>query len=72
MQAREIRTWTDAELRKQLDDACRELFNLRQDWYMGRLEDNNRITAVRRDIARMRTILRERELAKWIIEGGAQ
>ncbi len=72
MQAREIRTWTDAELHKQLDDAYRELFNLRQDWYMGRLEDNNRITAVKRDIARMRTILRERELAKLIIEGGAQ
>lgn len=72
MQAREIRTWTDAELRKQLDDAYRELFNLRQDWYMGRLEDNNRITAVKRDIARMQTILRERELAKLMVEGGAQ
>lgn len=72
MQAREIRTWTDAELRKQLDEAYRELFNLRQNWYMGRLEDNSRITAVKRDIARMRTILRERELAKLMIEGGAQ
>lgn len=72
MQAREIRTWTDAELRQRLDEAYRELFNLRQDWYMGRLEDNNRITAVKRDIARMRTILRERELAKLMIEGGAQ
>ena len=40
-----------------------ELFNLRFQFVMGQLEDHNRLTALRRDIARMKTILRERELA---------
>jgi len=71
MQAREMRQLTDEEIRRRLDEAYRELFNLRQDWYLGRLEDNNRSTAVKRDIARMKTILRERELAR-VMEGGAQ
>ncbi len=67
----ELRQLTDGELRTRLDEAHRELFNLRQDWYLGSLEDNNRVTAVKRDIARIRTILRERELAR-MMEGGAQ
>jgi large subunit ribosomal protein L29 len=71
MLARELRLLTDEELRGRLDEAYRELFNLRQDWYMGRLEDNNRITAVKREIARIKTILRERELAR-MVEGGAR
>ncbi|HIE38431.1 MAG TPA: 50S ribosomal protein L29 [Anaerolineales bacterium] len=71
MLARELRLLRDEELRGRLDEAYRELFNLRQDWYMGRLEDNNRITAVKRDIARIKTILRERELAR-MVEGGAR
>ncbi len=72
MRAKEIRLWTDAELQKRLEEAQRELFNLRQEWYLGRLEDNHRITAVKRDIARMRTIMRERELIKLMAQGGAQ
>ncbi|HHS96623.1 MAG TPA: 50S ribosomal protein L29 [Chloroflexi bacterium] len=74
MQAKEIRQWTDEEIRVRLEEAYRELFNLRQEWYMGRLEDHNRITAVKRDIARMKTILRERELAREMQkqQGGAQ
>jgi large subunit ribosomal protein L29 len=71
MQAREIRQWTEQEIHSRLEEAHRELFNLRQDWYMGRLEDHNRLTAVKRDIARMKTILRERELEE-LKEGGAQ
>lgn len=71
MQAREIRQWTEEEIHSRLEEAHRELFNLRQDWYMGRLEDHNRLTAVKRDIARMKTILRERELEE-LKEGGAQ
>jgi len=73
MQAREIRQWTDEEIRARLEEAYRELFNLRQEWVLGRLEDHNRITAVKRDIARMKTILRERELARQMQQqGGAQ
>jgi len=62
MQAREIRTWTVEELQRRLEDSYRELFTLRREWNLGRLEDHNRIRAVKRDVARMKTILREREL----------
>jgi large subunit ribosomal protein L29 len=71
MQAREIRKLTKEEIGVRLDEAQRELFNLRQDWYLGRLQDHNRLTAVKRDIARLKTIMRERELIEEI-EGGAQ
>lgn len=68
MQAREIRTWTTEELQEQLDDAYRQLFALRRDKASGRLEDTNRLKAVKRDIAQMKTILRERELGAELIE----
>ncbi len=71
MQARELRSLTDEELQVRLDDAYRELFNLRQEWVLGRLEDNNLVVAARRNIARIKTIIRERELAM-MMEGGAQ
>jgi large subunit ribosomal protein L29 len=46
------------------------LFNLRQQWYMGGLEDHNRMRAVRKDIARILTVLREREMmAEHLAEG---
>ena len=72
MQAREIRTWTTEELQEQLDNAYRQLFALRRDEASGRLADTNQLKAVRRDIARMKTILRERELGAELIrvEGG--
>jgi large subunit ribosomal protein L29 len=71
MQAQEIRTWTTEELRSRLEEAYRELFALRRELAMGRLEDHNRITAVKRDIARMRTVLRERELVAELVEEAA-
>jgi large subunit ribosomal protein L29 len=71
MLAGELRLLTDAELSVRLKEANRELFTLRQDWHMGWLEDNNRVVAVKRDIARIQTIMRERELVK-LVEGGAQ
>jgi large subunit ribosomal protein L29 len=70
MRARELRLLTDAELRVRLEEAYRELFVLRQEWFMNRLQDNNRITATKRDIARIKTILRERELARMMQEAG--
>ena len=70
MEAREIRTWTVEELEERLEDTYRELFALRRDEVSGRLEDLNRIRTVRRSIARMKTILRERELGAELIEGG--
>ena len=69
MQAREIRTWTIEELQGRMEEAYREVFVLRRELAMGRLEDHNRVGAVKRDIARMQTILRERELiAEWTEE----
>lgn len=60
----EIRSWSDDELRNRLEQARRELFHLRIQWVMGQLKDVNRIRALRKDIARMLTIMRERELAR--------
>jgi large subunit ribosomal protein L29 len=62
MQAYEIAQMTDEEIAQRLADAREELFNLRFQWDSGQLRDNNRLTQVKRDIARMLTILREREL----------
>jgi large subunit ribosomal protein L29 len=70
MQAREVRTWTTEELQRRLDETYKELFALRHEKASGRLEDHNRLRAVKRDIARMRTILRERELSAESIGGG--
>ena len=72
MQAREIRTWTTEELHGRLEETYRESFALRRELTMGRLEDHNRLRAVRRDIARMKTILRERELIAELIGEAAQ
>jgi len=62
MQVREVRTWTTEELQRRLGEAQRELFTLRRELAMGRLEDHTRIRAVKRDVAQIETILREREL----------
>jgi large subunit ribosomal protein L29 len=72
MQAREIRTWTIEDLQERLEEAYRELFALRRQLAMGRLEDHNRIRAVKCDVARMKTVLRERELVAGLVEEAAQ
>ena len=63
MQAHEIRMLSNKEIDGRLDEAYQSLFRLRFDWASGQLGDNNRIAEVKRDIARMKTILREREIA---------
>ena len=62
MKVQEIRAMTSDELIQRLDDAHEELFNLRFQFSTGRLENFNRLTEVKRDIARLKTIMREREL----------
>jgi large subunit ribosomal protein L29 len=62
MKAQEIRAMTSDELVQELGDAYEELFNLRFQFSTGQLENFNRLTEVKRDIARLRTIMREREL----------
>jgi large subunit ribosomal protein L29 len=70
MKAQEIRAMTLDELMQRLDDAHEELFNLRFQFSTGRLENFNRLTEVKRDIARLKTIMRERELGQvWEEEG---
>jgi large subunit ribosomal protein L29 len=63
MKGRELRALTNAELASKLDDAYQELFNLRFQTASGQLTNTARTKQVRRDIARIKTILRERELA---------
>ena len=63
MQASELRNLDVNEIKAKIDAAYQELFNLRFQWASGQLEDHNRMTVLRRDIARMKTVLRERELA---------
>lgn len=62
MRVNELRELTTEELGVRLQETRREMFNLRQRWYAGSLEDSNRLPAVRKDIARILTLLREREL----------
>ncbi len=63
MRAVEIRMLSTEEIEGRLDEAYQSLFRLRFDWSSGQLQDNNRIRAVKKDIARLKTILREREIA---------
>jgi large subunit ribosomal protein L29 len=71
MKAQEIRAMTSDELMQRLGDAHEELFNLRFQFRAGRLENFNRLTEVKRDIARLKTIMRERELEQMWEEGEA-
>jgi large subunit ribosomal protein L29 len=58
----ELDTMDDERLAAELRKAKEELFNLRFAAATGQLESHGRLKAVRRDIARIYTILREREL----------
>ncbi len=63
MNATELRDLTDGELQAKLDEAYEELMNLRFNLSIGQQKDTNRLKAVKRDIARIKTIQRERQLA---------
>ncbi len=62
MKASELRDLSDDELRAQVDEAKEEYFNLRFQEASSQLEDFNRLRVVRRNVARVKTIMREREL----------
>jgi large subunit ribosomal protein L29 len=64
MNTKELRDLDTDELRLQLDQACKEMMNLRFQFTMGQQNDTSRIRIARRNIARIRTLLRERELEK--------
>lgn len=63
MRAEKIRELTDEELNKKVSDYKEELFNLRFQLATGQLDNPMRIRDVRKNIARCKTILRQRELA---------
>src|SRR5487761_1222729 len=60
--ANELRTNTEDELGSKLAEAKEELFNLRFQGATGQLENHGRLRAVRKEIARIYTVMREREL----------
>lgn len=61
MNARELRAKSSDDLRKELLDLSREAFNLRMQKGVGQLTRPSQVKALRRDIARVKTILSERE-----------
>ena len=58
----ELRNMDTEELESRLNDTRQELFNLRFQLVTGQLDNSSRIGQVRRTVARMETILREREI----------
>lgn len=64
MKAKELRDLTAQELNNKLTEHKTELFNLRFQLATGQLDNPMRIKAVRKDIARIKTIIREREIEK--------
>lgn len=60
MKATELREMTDVELNKQLKDLKAELFNLRFQHAINQLDNPIRIEAVKKDIARVMTVLAEK------------
>lgn len=64
MELNKIREMTDVELRAELDKMKQELFNLRFQHVTGQLENPLRMREVKRNIARVKTIIREKDLDK--------
>ena len=67
MHASEIRNLSPVEIGRRLDEAHLEFFNLRFQYATGQLKNTARLAQVRHEIARLRTVLREKQLAE--VEG---
>jgi large subunit ribosomal protein L29 len=63
MKASEVRELSDKELQERIRELKDELFNLRFQMATGQLENTMRLKEVRKSIARVKTVMRERELA---------
>jgi large subunit ribosomal protein L29 len=63
MKASEVRELSDKELQEKIRELKDELFNLRFQMATGQLENTMRLKEVRKSIARIKTVMRERELA---------
>ncbi len=64
MKINEIRELTDEQIIKEIESAKEELFNLRFSQATGSLEKPSRINELRKTVARMKTVLRERKLSE--------
>lgn len=64
MEMNKFRQMTDVELSSELDKMKKELFNLRFQHVTGQLENPVKMREVKRNIARVKTIIREKEMAK--------
>ncbi|NPV91735.1 MAG: 50S ribosomal protein L29 [Firmicutes bacterium] len=64
MRANKLRDLSDEEIKRKINDFRDELFNLRFQLATNQLDNPMRLSEVRRNIARARTVLRERELTK--------
>jgi large subunit ribosomal protein L29 len=67
----ELRDATEDDLVAKLAEAKKELFNLRFQAATGQLESHGRLRAVRKEIARIYTVMRERELGITVAPEGA-
>jgi large subunit ribosomal protein L29 len=72
MRISEIRALKTPEIEAKLDDAREELFKLRFQFKSGQLTDYSRLSNSRQTIARLLTVLRERELAEGLAAEGDQ
>jgi len=70
MRASEIRAMSTEEIESTVNDTQQELMNLRFQFVMGQITDTSRFKVARRDVARMLTVLHERELAETAAEEG--
>lgn len=65
MKTVDLRKLSYGELQEQLDESKEELFNLRFQIVTNQLDNTARITQVRRQVARIKTMMREQEIAAW-------
>ena len=61
----DLRKLNYTELQEQLEESKEELFNLRFQIVTNQLDNTARITQVRRQVARIKTMMREQEIAAW-------
>ena len=64
MELKKMREMTEVELNAELDNMKKELFNLRFQHVTGQLENPVKLRETKREIARVKTVIREKELAK--------
>jgi large subunit ribosomal protein L29 len=63
LKAQELKEMSEAELRQKEKDLTAELFNLRFQHATGQLENTQRLPLVRKDLARVKTVLRQKSQA---------